>query len=311
MIGILQQEQPSLSVAYLVLLGLILLILFLLLILQIREDQTKYPEPDQMTDVVETAFDNSDVHQSIGRIDTLLSEFKELHTDINQMLHQPQSRGRFGEFQLEQLLDDHLPESSFSLQRELPNGRRPDAIIETSAGLLPIDSKFPLSNYKAYIEAETESGRSTATRSFRQDVEAHLEAIASKYVQADNRTTDFAIAFIPSESVYHYLVTEEWELLNEYSHRGVQIGSPLTIGHKLQLIHADLHSRQLSEEAAEIAEELTAVANEFESFEESWSTLQRHIRNADSKATEVNRDFDSLRSRFETIESRDFDASLE
>lgn len=311
MIGVLQVTATPSNYAHLGLLVIILLVLFLLLILQLRDTDTASIEPEQMTDVIESAFDDSEVNQSIGRIDSLLSEFRELHTDLNQLLHQPHTRGKFGEFQLEQLLQDQLPQSSYRLQSELPNGRRPDAYIETSAGYLPIDSKFPLSNYESYVEAESDSERSEAARSFRRDVRDHLDSVASKYVQSDNGTTDFAIAFIPSESVYHYLVTEEWELLNEYSQRGVQIGSPLTLGHKLQLINADLHSRQLSEEAAEIAEELTAVASRFESFEESWSTLQRHIRNADSKATEVNREFDSLRSRFDTIESREFDASIE
>jgi len=195
------------------------------------------------------------LERSVGQLETHAADMREFHGDITRMLRTPQERGEFGEQQLDVILNEHLPPSMYGLREEVVDGRTPDAHIESSAGLIPIDSKFPLENYERYVQADDADERTSYRRAFAKDVERQLETIADNYVRPSEGTTEFAFAFIPSESVYYHLVREEYDLLRGYTKQGVQVVSPLTLGHKLELIKADVQARQLSERAEAVLEQ--------------------------------------------------------
>jgi len=186
--------------------------------------------------------------------------------------------------------------------RAAGTGRRrtdPDAHIESSAGLIPIDSKFPLENYERHVQAEDADEGARYRRKFASDVERQLRTIADDYVQPSEGTTDFAFAFIPSESVYYHLVREEYDLLRGDTKQGVQVVSPLTLGHKLELIKADVQAQQLSEQAEAVLEELEVLGERFDEVIDEWDTLYRHLRNAKNKADDAH---DRLRAEFDRID---------
>lgn len=98
------------------------------------------------------------------------------------------------------------------------------------------------------------------------------------------------------------LISAEYDLLRRYTKRGVQVVSPLTFGHKLELIKADVQARKLSEEADAIRRELEQLEGRFDVVEEKWETLYRHLSNAKNKADDVNRRYEDLRNAFDRIE---------
>jgi len=224
------------------------------------------------------------------------------HGDITRMLRTPQQRGEFGERQLDVILRDHLPESMYGLREQVVDGRTPDAHIRSSAGIIPIDSKFPLENYERSLEADDDDERARYRRAFAADVERQLETIADNYVRPSEGTTDFAFAFIPSESVYYHLVREEYDLLRDYTKQGVQVVSPLTLGHKLELIKADVQAQELSEQAEAVLEQLEVLGERFDEVHDEWATLYRHLRNAKTKADDVDAAHDRLGTEFDRID---------
>lgn len=218
------------------------------------------------------------------------------------MLRHPHERGAFGEQQLDVLLSDHLPPGLYGIREQVVDGKPPDAFIDSTAGVICIDSKFPLDNYEQYIQATSEETREQHRRQFRRDVETHPAKITEDHVHPDAGTTNFAFTFIPSKGVYYHLVTEEYELLREYTRRGVQVVSPLTLGQKLELIKADVQAQQLSEEAERIQHHLENLSARFDAVLNEWETLRRHLRNAKRKADDVNREYQALRAAFERID---------
>jgi DNA recombination protein RmuC len=268
-------------------------------------------DSDALSSAIGETWREMDFDRTVVELENHADEISEFHADIAQLLRHPQQRGDFGEQQLDVLLGDHLPPELYGLREQVVDGKTPDAYIESAAGHVCIDSKFPLDNYESYLQADDEEAREKYRRKFRKDVDRQLEKIATDYVRPSRGTADFAFAFIPSESVYYHLATEEYDLLRAYTKRGVQVVSPLTLGHKLELIRADVHARQLSEQADDILSALQRLGEQFDAVEDEWGTLYGHLRNAKRKADEVNQEYDALRTEFSRIEQPSVDSSAE
>ena len=275
------------------------------LVWRLRSDVRSQGDADVDTDQLSAAIGKTwrdlDLDGTVASVEAHASEIRDLHGDIERMLRSPQQRGEFGEQQLDVLLGDHLPPELYGLRKQVVEGKTPDAHIQSSSGIICIDSKFPMENYERAVQADGEE-RERHQRQFRTDVERQLAKIESDYVQPAAGTTDFAFAFIPSESVYYHLVSEEYDLLREYTKRGVQVVSPLTFGHKLELIKADVQARKLSERAEDIQAQLERLGARFEDVEGEWSTLRQHVRHAEQKAEDVDREYDRLRQEFDRID---------
>jgi len=184
------------------------------------------------------------------------------------------------------------------IRQRVLDGKVPDASIRSTVGVICIDSKFPLDNYHRMLTAD-ERERAGFARSFARDVRGHLAKIARDYIQPDKGSAAFAFAYIPSEAVYYYLVNQAYELLREYTRQGVQVVSPLTLGHKLELIKAGAHALRLSENAEVIQRELQALGRRFAQVDESWRVFyETHLRNLAAKGEEVDAAYRALREEF-------------
>jgi DNA recombination protein RmuC len=280
---------------------LALAVLVLLFVVPGRDGQQLHP--DHLRAQFGATIRELNLDSTAGQIETHAREMREIHGDIEQMLRTPQHRGGFGEEQLEVILQDQLPPDMYGVREAVVGNKTPDAHIETSEGVICIDSKFPLDQYEAYLEADPESEEAArAKRAFRAAVEGQLSKVAEDYVRPEAGTAAFAFAFIPSESVYYHLVTTEYGLLREFSRRGVQVVSPLTFGHKLELIKAGVHAKRLSQEAAQVQDRLQTLRGRFEAFGDEWSTFMRHVTNAKNKADDADAEFDRLRDEFDRID---------
>ena len=277
----------------------------LVLVLGLRSDVRSRDgdgvDTDQLSAAISETWRDLDFDRAVTEVESHAREMRDLHGDIESMLRSPQERGEFGEQQLDVLLADHLPPEMYGIRKQVVAGKTPDAHITSASGTICIDSKFPLDNYERAIHADGEE-RDRHRRQFRRDVEKQLSKIESDYVQPAEGTADFAFAFIPSESVYYHLITEEYDLLRDYTKRGVQVVSPLTFGHKLELIKADVQARKLSEQAEDIQQRLERLSARFDDVEDEWSTLHTHVKNAEQKAEDVNREYGRLRNEFDRID---------
>ena len=135
---------------------------------------------------------------------------------LEQALRPPKARGGFGELLLGNLLRDMLPAEAYSLQYGFKSGERVDAVIRIDK-LVPVDAKFPLDNFTRLVDTEDEAENAIHTKAFERDVKIHVDAIASKYVRPAEGTYDFALMYLPSESVYYEVVCSKSETLYHYA----------------------------------------------------------------------------------------------
>ncbi len=257
----------------------------------------------EIENTVHRALDNVGLAESIGQLKTQVEEIRTIGKKLEDMLKTPIGRGGFGEETLEKILRDQLPPDMYRIRGRLENGKIPDAWIESTAGKICIDAKFPLHNYIKMTDSEDKNEIEKYKRQFRRDVESMLRKVADDYIRPEIGTADFAIVFIPSESVYHYIVTELYDLVKEYSQKGVLVASPLTLSHKIQLIRAGVHAQMLNEKAEKVLNEIRNLSNIISEIDDRWNKLYNtHLRNLKNTAESLDYSFKRMKDEFERIQ---------
>ncbi len=160
----------------------------------------------------EQANQIKNVGQSISRLEDLFKV--------------PQFRGKFGEILLEKIIEETLPKELYEFQYKLSNGQVVDAIIKFQDRILPIDSKFPLNNYLKIIESDNQDQKEKLKKEFLKDVRNRINEIASKYILPNQGTFNFAIMYIPSETIYYEVVSDE-ETISYMIEKKVVPASPI------------------------------------------------------------------------------------
>ena len=234
------------------------------------------------------------VQRGLGELGKATEQLKELGgsvVELQQILKAPKSRGSFGELLLEDLLKQVIPRENFEMQHKFKGGQVVDAIVRTSGGTVPVDSKFPMENFQRMAAAATEEEAHQYRKSFSGDVKKHIDAIASKYINTDEGTFDFALMYIPAENVYYEaVIRQEAEDNGIYQYaidKRVVPVSPNTLYAHLRVIALGLKGMQIEKNAQEILGALKQLEGELAKFEESFGTIGVHLENARKKYEEA------------------------
>lgn len=246
------------------------------------------------TQAVNERLDNA--ARVISQVQRNLGEMSEIGKGIRTLqdfLQSPKLRGGLGEEVLKEMIGQTFPKNAFHLQYSFKSGVKVDAVLKTDAGLLCIDSKFPMENFTLMLKGETEGERGTGKKQFIQDVKKHIEDISKKYILPDEGTMDFALMYIPSESVYYEVVNIP-ELSNFARRQRVYPVSPNTLYAHLQVLLLSFEGKDLELKSKEIFRILRAVQNDYGKVEENLSTLQKHLNNAYNMMGNVTSSFNTL-----------------
>lgn len=231
-----------------------------------------------------TARSLGDLQQRLETIDRAQSNIEKLSGDVlslQDILSNKQTRGAFGEIQLNDIVRKAMPPDAFTMQATLSNGRRADCLIHlpNPPGPIVIDSKFPLEAYEALRRAETPSGALEAQRMLRGAVRTHIKAIAERYI-LDGETADGALMFLPSEAVYAELHANFPELVREGFEVKVWIVSPTTCMATLNTMRAILKDARMREQAGAIRTMLRQLHRDVELVVERVDKLSTHFHQA-------------------------------
>ena len=239
----------------------------------------------------------------VGKEVGQMSEIGRSMKDLQDFLRSPKLRGNIGEQVLKELLGQFLPKESFHLQYRFRSGEVVDAAIKTESGIIPIDSKFPLENFKNMHKAETEAERKSFEKEFTRDVKKHIEDIAKKYILPEEGTIDYALMYIPSEPVYYEIMSNIPEL-SDYSHkRRVLPVSPSTFYAYMRAILMSFEGTKIEEKARAILASLRGIKGDSEKFGDTLRVLTKHINDTKNTSDLVNSRFLSLNSKIERAQA--------
>lgn len=229
------------------------------------------------------------VSKNIGE----MSEIGRSMRELQEFLRSPKLRGNIGEQVLKELLSQLLPKQSFNLQYAFKNGTIVDAAIKTEAGIIPIDSKFPLENFRKMNSADSDSDKKAAEREFVSDVKKHIDSISKKYILPTEGTIDYALMYVPSESVYYEIVNNS--TLFDYSAKmRVLPVSPMTFYAYLRAILMGFEGQKITQHAQKILAGLRSIQKEYEKVGENLDTLNKHVTNSYNMMGQIDTGFSRL-----------------
>jgi DNA recombination protein RmuC len=243
-----------------------------------------------------------DVQRGLGELREATAKVFEVGRSVNQLhdiLKAPKLRGGFGELLLADLLAQVLPAEHIALQHGFKSGERVDAAIKLGDGLVPIDAKFPLEDFRRVIDAPDDEARARARKAFVARVRKHVDDVAAKYVVPDEGTYDFALMYIPAENVfYEAIVRDETRELASYAlERKVVPVSPNTLYAYLQAIALGLRGMRIEAQAQEVMGRLQRLTGELGRVRDDMRLAGKHLGNAQACFGAAERRLDKFEQR--------------
>jgi DNA recombination protein RmuC len=213
------------------------------------------------------------VHKGLGEMQNLATDV----SDFKRVLTNVKTRGTWGEVQLENLLEQVFIKDHYEKQVMLTPGSRdvvdfaiklPDKSNKDGFIYLPIDSKFPLEDYQRLVAAEEKGDAEQAAlmqKALITRIKLEAKSIKEKYV-VPPRTTDFAVLYVPIESMYAEVLRTPglFEMLQ--STYRVTVAGPTTIAAILSSYQLGFRTLAIAERTSDVWESLTIVKGEFTKF---------------------------------------------
>src|SRR3990167_6198644 len=268
---------------------------------------------EQMMKVVKEV---SQVSESSKQVFTVAEQLQNLEKVLK---HQKQ-RGNLGEASLQLALENMLPAGAYHLQYQFPGGDIVDAAIETKDGLICIDAKFSLDNYRRLVYEPDEFRRAELEKEFTSDLKKRIDETA-KYIRPKDGTLPFAFMYIPAEAIYYDLLVNEVGSLKvntrslidyAYKDKNVIIVSPTTFAAYLQSVLYGFRAFKIEESAKQIGTQVEGLTRHLKSYDDyfkkvgnSLSTTVNHYNSASKEFGKIDKDVLKI-----TGESTDTEAVL-
>jgi DNA recombination protein RmuC len=227
------------------------------------------------------------VHKGLGEMQSLAVGVG----NLQRVLTNVKTRGIFGEVQLEALLEQVLTTEQYARQVETKprSGQRVDFAVrfpgrsaDGAPVWLPIDAKFPRDDYERLLDAHERADAlavELAGKALEARIRAEAKSIADNYLAAPH-TTDFAILFLPVESLYAEVLRRPGLMDAVQRQHRVTLAGPTTLLAMLNSLHMGFRTLALEQQASEVWKMLGAVKTEFERFGEWVSRIKEQVAKA-------------------------------
>ena len=228
------------------------------------------------------------VHRGLGEMQMLASGVG----DLKRVLTNVKTRGNWGEFQVQTLLEQILSPEQYAsnVATKESSGERVEFAIklpgpdgkEAEPVWLPIDAKFPIEDYQRLLDAADKGdadGVEAAARDLERRIRSSARDISEKYINPP-RTTDFSILYLPTEGLYAEVLRREGlfdGLQREYR---VTVVGPTTLGALLNSLQMGFRTLAIQKRSSEVWAILGAVKAEFGKFADVLTSVQKKLAEA-------------------------------
>ena len=241
------------------------------------------------------------VRSQLENVQKGLGEMKNLAEDVGglkKVLGNVKTRGTFGEIQLAALLEQMLSPEQY--EANVKTRKNATEFVEFAIKLpgkengkdvvyLPIDAKFPKDVYEQYMDAY-EEGDATRIESASKQLEITIKRMAKdiheKYVEPPF-TTDFAILFLPFESIYAEVIRRTALVETLQKDYKIVVTGPTTLGAILNSLQMGFRTLAIQKRTSEVWGVLGAVKTEFGKFGGMLEKVQKNLQNAGDQLEEV------------------------
>lgn len=279
-----------------------------LYVLIIRKIKEMFVQRDDSTAI---RLINDNIQGMNERLNDRLTEAARYIGGLRQQLHSvealrdvlisPKLRGNFGERMLYDMLANHFPKDHYVEQYKFRDGQTVDAMLRTKDGLIPIDSKFPIDNFRKMTAAQSDEERSYEKNEFQKAVRKHIADISKKYILPGEGTVNFAVMYVPSEAVFYEIISGSEELSELAQRSRVLMTSPNTMSYFLHILRLGHERIRIEENVQKVWEMLSGFQQETVKFGEALGVLSRHVTNARGAMDSVVNEYGKLSAKIDQI----------
>jgi len=240
----------------------------------------------------------SQMKEVLGQVQSQVKEVSSFQT----IFKSPKLTGQWGEASLDYMLSLYFPRhDAYELQHQFSSGEAADAVLKLPNGrILPIDSKFPQDNFNQFINAVESVSKEEARKALVARIKQDITDIAAKYIVPNENTVDFAMMYIPAESLYYEIVTKE-DLTSYAWNKKVFLTSPNTFILTLGVIQHWFKDTDITKKTSEILKKLQRIAIDGEKLGESFRKLGSHLSNAKNSYDDAEKRIDMLVDRVSNV----------
>ena len=265
----------------------LILVSFVFFISSKKDDGTNLDGmKNELTDKFSTSLEKlSNISTNIDSIKETTSSMSIPITAMNRYLGGNVQTGRLGEWNLESIVKDIMPNNKYHFQYMIdPNTQNQvDCAIETTNKvLIPIDSKFYPAHYNAYQEATKKSDQERNLRELKRSIESDADDIGEKYL-IEGVTSNIGVLYIPSEglvSLVNLIEDLRESLLRD---KKILILGPNSLAGFLDHIRMGHDAVELNEKAELVGKVVREVKKEFSNLDMSTVELKKAIRKVEKK----------------------------
>ena len=263
---------------YLIFISLVLILgilIYLLFNIKNGESISKGGNENIQSKLIEVSNDINKIELDLASVTTPLNE-------LNRFLGGNVTTGRLGEWNLESIVRDIMPNNSFNLQHQINPESRDlvDCAVTTAEGIIvPIDSKFYAGQYQNYQDAKTGTERKKILGNLRTEVLSDAADISSKYLLR-NITSNYVILYIPSEKLIDLINQIEGLREESFAERNTLIMGPNTLAAFLDMVRTGHHYLKLNETASKVAYVVRGIQKEFSNFDANTNSVLKRLDGA-------------------------------
>ena len=268
----------NIMINYLIFISLVLILgilIYLLFNIKNGESINKGGNENIQSKLIEVSNDINKIELDLASVTTPLNE-------LNRFLGGNVTTGRLGEWNLESIVRDIMPNNSFDLQHQINPESRDlvDCAVTTAEGIIvPIDSKFYAGQYQNYQDAKTSTERKKILGNLRTEVLSDAKDISSKYLLR-NITSNYVILYIPSEKLIDLINQIEGLREESFTEKNTLIMGPNTLAAFLDMVRTGHHYLKLNETASRVASVVRGIQKEFSNFDANTNSVLKRLDGA-------------------------------
>ncbi|MBP3443039.1 MAG: DNA recombination protein RmuC [Clostridia bacterium] len=278
-------------------------------------DQMRETVDEKLTATLSTRLDSSfkTVSEQLENVYKSLGEMKELSngvttnvTALNRVLTNVKARGTWAEIQLEGILDQTIPNMYVRNYSAVPGSRDlvefavkiPSSDDSSKITYLPIDSKFPMEDYKRVCEAadNADAAALAAARKALCDRVLSEAKMIKKYINVPS-TTPFAIMYLATEGLYAEITSSNSDILDKIQRENIMVAGPTTIIALLNTLSMGFKAVAINEKANEVRQLLAVTKAQYDKF---GTVLEK----ARKKIDEAGKSLDEAQDRNRIIQKK-------
>ena len=267
--------------------GLVIFVLIMLVIIfkvSRMQEAIKNSAKDSLLENIDKLYTSlSNLREEYGKITSQLSMLPDINNDtktLKSYLTNTKIRGNWGERLVEDIINAVGLKEGINYEKQSAQGdNRPDYTFYLPNGkVINLDAKFPLDNYRRFIEAESDIEKENYKKEFIKDVKNRIKEVASRGYVNEN-TVDFATVFIANEGTYAFLLSEEPGIIDEALSKQIVLTSPTTLYALLSVVRKATEYYMLEKSVKEVLDLLQRFKKEWETFTTDFDKVDKAIDN--------------------------------